>query len=630
MSEEEPKIGESQQSSSEAGTKKDAEVSPEKPVPEVKSSEPEAHVSKYKKKVVKEIVKLMKEYPIVGAINMENMPAGSLARMRQQLREQCVIRMAKRRVMKYAFDEIKAEKKGINELVPHLKGMPALLFTKENPFSLFKFIKQKKSSAPAKAGQEAPRDIVVKAGPTPFVPGPVISELSGVGIKTEVKDGKIHIKEDAVVAKEGDVINAALAGLLQRLGIEPMEIGLDLVAVYEDGVIYDKKVLDIDEDKFMEDMQNAARWAFNLAVEVGHYTKETVGVLVPKAFREAKSVALEAGVMNDVTKEEILAKAEAQAQSLKAEAKIEVGAAKSAPKEEVKPEEKKEEAPKVEAKPAEEPKVEEKKEEVKEEPAPVEEKKEEPAPEEPKVEEKKEEEKPAEPAPEVKEEPKVEEKPVEESKPEEPKVEEKKEEPKVEAPEAEVKEAPKAEAEAKPEPELPDTSKVITDAIEKNEEAKKEKEETITPENVEEKEEEVKEELEEIKEKVEAEEKDPDSKEITELQEEVKEVEEKLEKVEDVKEKIPPTEKIIIQKKEEPKVEERQIDPEKQKKAQEGEALFEQLKKKGTLRGVEKEEVKRPSEPKSPQEIIAEAHKKMEKDEVPSAHELLKKKLQKK
>ncbi|MBW2996427.1 50S ribosomal protein L10 [Candidatus Woesearchaeota archaeon] len=583
------------------------EASQEKPAPEA-----EVHVSKYKKKVVKDLVKLMKEYPIIGAINMENMPAGALAKMRQQLRDQVVIYMAKRRVMKYAFDEVEAEKKGIKDLIPHLKGMPALLFTKENPFSLFKVIKKNKSSAPAKPGQEAPKDIVVKAGPTPFVPGPVIGELGSIGIKTEVVEGKIHIKEDSLVVKEGEEINAAAAGLLQRLGIEPMEVGLDLVAVYEDGVIYDKKVLDIDEEAFLQSLSDAGRWAFNLAIEAGYYTKETVGVLVPKAFREAKSIALEAGIMTDAVAEELVAKAEAQASALKAKIP-------EAPKEEAKPEEKKEE-----------PKVEEKAEEAKPEPeAPKEEPKPEAPKEEPKVEEKP-----------VEEAPKVEVKPVEE-----PKVEEKIEE----APKEEVKEEPK------PEPELPDTSKVITEAIKMNEEAKAvaEKPETAveekkdipvaekkpevvsaTPEEkVEKQEEEIVEELIEIKEEVKEEKKDPSTKDVEKIEKEVEKVEEKLEKVEEEKAKIPPVERIIIEKKPEPKPVGREIDPEKQKAAQEGEALFEQLKKKGTLRGIEKEkELVKPAEPKSPQEIIDDAHKKMDekKDEVPSAHDLLKKKLRKK
>ena len=61
--------------------------------------------------------------------------------------------------------------------------------------------------------------------------------------------------------------------------------------------------------------------------------------------------------------------------------------------------------------------------------------------------------------------------------------------------------------------------------------------------------------------------------------------------------------------------------------------MFEELKKRGTLRGIEEEkkaEEMRPREPLSPQEIIAEAHKKMAaKKDVPSAHDLMKKKQRK-
>src|SRR3989338_2085586 len=114
--------------------------------------------------------------------------------------------------------------------------MPALLLKKENPFSLYKILKKSKSSASAKAGQIAPRDIIVPAGPTPFTPGPVISEFAALGIKAGVEGGKVAVKQDTTACKEGKPINAPLASMLARLGIEPMEIGLNLVAVFENGV----------------------------------------------------------------------------------------------------------------------------------------------------------------------------------------------------------------------------------------------------------------------------------------------------------------------------------------------------------------------------------------------------------
>jgi large subunit ribosomal protein L10 len=243
--------------------------------------------------------------------------------MRGQLRKDVVLLMSKRRLMKLAIEHSKATKKGIENLEPYLKGMPALLFTKENPFKLFRIIKRNKSSAPAKAGQTAPKDITIKAGVTPFMPGPIISELSRFKLKTGVEGGKVAIKEDAVVCKEGQVINGELANLLTKFGIQPMEIGLDLVAVYENGVIFPKSVLDVDEEQFMNNLMTAANWSINLAVEVGYFTKDIIDIMLSKAHNDALALARSQDIMTSETVGEILAKVEREAQCLKEAAKIE-------------------------------------------------------------------------------------------------------------------------------------------------------------------------------------------------------------------------------------------------------------------------------------------------------------------
>ena len=103
------------------------------------------HVSKKKKEVAKSIQKLILEYPIIAAVNMEGLPAPQLQKMKAQLRGKIELAMTKRRIMKHAIDEIKDKKKNIEKIEEHLKGMPALIFTKENPFSLFKTLKKSKN-----------------------------------------------------------------------------------------------------------------------------------------------------------------------------------------------------------------------------------------------------------------------------------------------------------------------------------------------------------------------------------------------------------------------------------------------------------------------------------------------------
>jgi len=281
-----------------------------------------AHVANYKKETVKKIEKLILEYPIIGAVNMESLPTPPLQKMRAQLRGKVEMMMAKRRLIKIAIEKCKDKKPGIEKIEEHLRGMPALIFTKDNPFALFKTLKKSKSKAAAKAGQTAPSDIYVKAGATNFAPGPIIGELGAIGIKCGVENGKVAIKQDSLVVKEGDKVGPKQAEILARLGVEPMDVGLDLVATFENGTIFTKSVLDIDEDAFKKKLATAVQWAVNLSVETGYVTKDTIEIMIVKAFNDAKAIGLERNIIDDLIIDELLGRAERQCKGLKAAANI--------------------------------------------------------------------------------------------------------------------------------------------------------------------------------------------------------------------------------------------------------------------------------------------------------------------
>ncbi len=280
-------------------------------------------VSETKKKFVQKLVQDIEHAPIVGLVNMQNLPAPQLQTMRTTLRAKNVtIIMARKKLLQRALQQ--STKSNILKLAENIKGMPALLFSRDNPFILYSIIQKNKSEAPAKPGQIAPKDLVVKAGPTSFAPGPIISELAAVGIKTKVDQGKLAILQDTVIVKEGEVISAKVAETLKRLDIRPMEIGLDLVAVWENGFIFAAKQLHIDEAEYEQNFLTAAQWAINLAVEAAYCTAETTELLLQKAFRDAKALALEQDILTDLTAGEVLAKAERQAMSLKEAAHLEI------------------------------------------------------------------------------------------------------------------------------------------------------------------------------------------------------------------------------------------------------------------------------------------------------------------
>lgn len=314
-----------------------------------------AHVSEVKKREVQDIKDLARKYRVIGIVNMMNLPALQLQRIKQNLKD-IKLKFSKKRLIKIAFDQLKEEKKNILELKEKLEGMPALLFTNKDPFELAKVINKNKSKAFAKSGQIAPDDLIIPAGPTDFPAGPMIGELGALGVKTKVDAGKIVILDDKLLVKKGEQINEKQASLLSKLGIEPMQIGLDLLFTYEDGEILSKDVLFVDEELYISNIKKAGSEAIALALEIGYVVEDTVELLLAKACREARKL-------------EEVAKVEEVKEELKAEEK---------PKEEPKPElvvEKKEK-----------PKVEEKKEKVEEpKPEPIVEEK--PIKEEPRIEE---------------------------------------------------------------------------------------------------------------------------------------------------------------------------------------------------------------------------------------------------
>ncbi|MFH1456306.1 MAG: 50S ribosomal protein L10 [archaeon] len=277
-----------------------------------------AHVSDSKKKQVKQLVDLAKKYKVIGIVDMANLPSLQLQRMRGQLRGQAEVYMAKNRIIKVALDQIK-DKVGdkLDEIKSTIRGMPAMIFTNEDSFKLYKKLAKSKSTAPAKAGQIAPKDIVVQAGATSFAPGPVIGELGSLGIKTEIKEGKIHIKENKVVLKEGDKITSKTAELLTRLGIEPMEVGLNILSTFEDGIVYTRKILEIDEAEYINNIKLLHSQALSVAMHIGYVNNDTVKLLLRKAHAEASALANSQDIITSDNVKLILAKADAQANSLK-------------------------------------------------------------------------------------------------------------------------------------------------------------------------------------------------------------------------------------------------------------------------------------------------------------------------
>jgi large subunit ribosomal protein L10 len=276
----------------------------------------EHQIPQWKIDRVEELTAVIKKSKMIGLVNVEGVGARQLDGIRTSLRDSATIRMARNTLMIRAISNSKL--KGIESLSDFVKGPVAFVFSNQDPFVLSKFLRENKTSAPAKGGQVAPKDIIVPAMNTGVTPGPFISELAALKIPSRVKGGVIHVIEDTVAVKAGDVISNAMAQMLARLGIEPMELQLKLVAAYTDGSIMTAESFEIDLESLFQSFIAGHQYAINLSVNTGYPTAETITLIIAKANMEAKSLALNVGFFTPDLLNEFLAKANSEAFALAA------------------------------------------------------------------------------------------------------------------------------------------------------------------------------------------------------------------------------------------------------------------------------------------------------------------------
>jgi len=274
----------------------------------------EKTIPQWKVDSVEELASIISESKMIGLVNVEGVGAKQLQGIRDSLRGSAIIKMSRNTLMIRALE--KSTKKGMKDLIEYVSGPVAFVFSEQDPFVLSKFLSENKAAAPAKGGQLSPKDIVILAMNTGVAPGPFISELAGLKIPSRVKGGSIHITADTVAVKAGDVISNAMAMMLSRLGIEPMELQLTLIAAYTDGEVLTADSFVIDLEALFNQVLLGHQYAVNLSVNTGIPTEETMSLIITKASIEAKSLVRTIGFFVPEMLNEFLSKANSEALAL--------------------------------------------------------------------------------------------------------------------------------------------------------------------------------------------------------------------------------------------------------------------------------------------------------------------------
>ena len=277
-----------------------------------------ATVPAEKKERVRRLRETVLASPLTALVGVRGVPANALQSMRRELRKRGhPILVAPNSALRHALEDAAKKSPPLAPLLEHLNDQTALLAASGNPFTLYQELHRTRSPTPARGGEIAPKDVFVPAQTTSFKPGPIVGELQHAGFPAAIEKGKVVLKKDVTIVKAGQPISREVAGLLTRLEILPLEVGLELRAVVEGGTFYPPSVLSVDLDARRAELAAAHRRALGLALEIGYATPATLPLLVTRAHRRALALAVAAGYATKETIAPLLARALRESMAVK-------------------------------------------------------------------------------------------------------------------------------------------------------------------------------------------------------------------------------------------------------------------------------------------------------------------------
>ena len=275
---------------------------------------PSQQVLDEKSTEVEAIKDILKEHKSVGIASLKKVRASQLQELKKSMAGKVYLRVLKNTLMKIAIEEM--NQADLKKLEQYLDGSNVYFFTDLNPFKLALLLERGKVKTTAKSGDTAATDVIVPAGNTGQPPGPIISQLNGVGLPTRIESGSVWVSKDTLVVRKGEPINEQLAGVLSKLGIKAVELGISMRAVYDNGLMIVGEQLKVDIDATRKAVTQENHEAFALALSIGYTSRDTIKPLLQMAHQKAVALSVSAAIPTKDTIGELIRKANAQMTSL--------------------------------------------------------------------------------------------------------------------------------------------------------------------------------------------------------------------------------------------------------------------------------------------------------------------------
>lgn len=207
------------------------------------------------------------------------------------------ILFAKNKIMKKVLNEIDPVK--YKNLIDSINGNILIaFFDGMNPRDVLDVSGRYLRKAHAVPGDIAKKDVVVPAGPTGLAPEK-INLFQAAKMNTKINKGKIDVASDHVLIHAGEPVGISEANLLNMLNIMPFEFGMDITKVFENGEVFGKDILLIDEKCISTMISEAIASIAAISLGAGFTTEASVPYEINNAFVDVQKIAFGLGINID-------------------------------------------------------------------------------------------------------------------------------------------------------------------------------------------------------------------------------------------------------------------------------------------------------------------------------------------
>jgi len=237
------------------------------------------------------INKYFAEYSKIFLVFADNVGSTQMHEIRRALRGDASVLMGKNTLIRKAITGLLDERPELEVLLPYIKGNVGLVFTNGDLKAMREKIISNRVKAPARAGGLAPLDVFVPAGNTGMDPGKT-SFYQALGIPTKIARGTIEIINDVHLVKVGEKVGQSEATLLNMLNISPFTFGLVVTQVYDNGVVFDQKILDVEDEQLIKTFTGCIQDIAAISLSLNIPTMASVSHSIVNAYKNILAVSV--------------------------------------------------------------------------------------------------------------------------------------------------------------------------------------------------------------------------------------------------------------------------------------------------------------------------------------------------